>query len=76
MWETHSCQGRTVDVLGLVAVQLANSQFAVGGFGSTVASGKVVNDHTQDVLARNVGQSRLQAANVLNGVAVMFVSVN
>lgn len=59
----------TVNVLRLVLGDLANLQFTVGGLGGAITAGQVVDDDTQDVVARDVGKSRLKPRDVLDGVA-------
>lgn len=58
----------TINKFGLVAVNGANGKLAVGGLGSTITAGKVVNNETEDLTARNTLESGLDAANVLNGI--------
>lgn len=60
---------RTIDVFGLVPVDLANRQFTVGGLGGAVTARKVVDDETQDVLAGQVSDGVVELADVLDRVA-------
>ena len=53
----------TVNVLSLINVDLANLQFTVGGLGSTVTAGKIVDNNTEDVFARNILDGGLKAVN-------------
>lgn len=62
----------TINILGLVAVDLTNLQFAVGGEGSAVTAGKVVDDYTEDLVTRNALESRLKAVDVLNVVTTLL----
>lgn len=59
----------TINVLGLVLGELANLQFTVGGLGGAVTAREIVDDETQDVVARNtVIKDRLELVDVLNGI--------
>lgn len=44
----------TVDVLGLVPINLANCELTVRGLGGTITAGKIVDDKTDDLSARNI----------------------
>lgn len=58
-----------IDVLGLVPADLANREFTVGSLSSAVTAWEIVDDETQDVLARDVGcELGLQLLDVRNGV--------
>ena len=58
-----------IDVLGLVLADLANLEFTVGGLSSAVTAGKIVDDETQDVVARDVSRKlSLQLLDVRDGV--------
>ena len=50
----------TVDVLSLVAIDLSDLELAVGGKGSAVTAGKVVDDNPEDLVARDALESRLR----------------
>lgn len=58
----------TVDVLALVLGDLANLELTVGGLGSAVTAGKVVDDDTEDLLAGGLGEGGLETLDVLDGV--------
>jgi hypothetical protein len=60
----------TVDELGLVLGELANLQLPVGGLGGAVTAGKIVDDDTEDVVAGNVRNGRLEAGDVGDGITV------
>lgn len=45
---------RTVNVLGLVDVELADSKFTVRGLGGAVTAGKIVDDESRELVARNL----------------------
>jgi len=64
------CDGRqlTVNVLGLVDVDLANLQLTVGGLGGTITAGKIVDDDAEDLLARNILDGLLEPLNGGSGV--------
>jgi hypothetical protein len=61
----------TVNVLGLVLVNLADLEFTVGGLGGAITAGQVVDDQTQDVAAGHVGNGGLNLGDVGNGIAVI-----
>ena len=61
-------EGLTINILGLVPVELANLELAVGGLGSAITAGQVINDQTQDVVAGDVLERGLQLGNVLDRV--------
>jgi hypothetical protein len=58
----------TVNVLGLVDVDLTNSKLAVGGLGCTVTTGQVVDDECGDLVARNVFDTILDDLDLCAGV--------
>jgi len=58
----------TVDVLGLVLADLTNLQLTVGGLGGAVTAGKIVDNDTQDLVARNISDSGLELGDVRDGV--------
>ena len=58
----------TVNVFGLVPIDLANSKFTVGCLGSTVTSWKVVDDNTENFLAARPVEVSLEGRNGLDGV--------
>ena len=72
LWHQESL---TINVLGLVAVDLADGQLTVGGESSTVTARQVVDDNTKDLIARNALKSRLKTVDVLNGVPGYSVSL-
>lgn len=59
-----------VNVLRLVAAQLADFELAVGGLGSAVAAGEVVDDQAENVAAGNVGDGGCEALDVGNSVTL------
>jgi hypothetical protein len=67
-WVGH-LGGLTINELGLVAVDLANLQLAVGGLSGAVTAGQIVDDQTEDLVTGYTLKSRLNALNVRNGVA-------
>ncbi|KAK4665535.1 hypothetical protein QC763_0063480 [Podospora pseudopauciseta] len=52
----------------LVPVELANLQLTVGSLGSAITAGKIVDDDTEDLVARNLGESGLEPVNIGDGV--------
>jgi hypothetical protein len=60
----------TVNVLGLVLVELSDLELTVGGLGGAITAGKIVDDQTEDVGARNISNGGLDLGNVGNGVTV------
>lgn len=62
-------RGLTINVLSLVLADLADLEFTVGSLRGAVTSGEIVDDETQDVLARDAGcKLLLQLVDVCNGV--------
>lgn len=60
----------TINIFGLVAVDLPNSQLAVRSLGSAVTTREVVDHQTKDFITRHALKSGLNALDVGNGVAV------
>jgi hypothetical protein len=65
----------TINVLRLVTVDLVVTEFTVGGLGGTITTGQVVDDETENVLARKVGDGSVELSNVLDGIADRTVSL-
>lgn len=62
----------TIDILCLIFVDLANSQFTIGCLGSAVTTREIVNHQTHDALAGDVVcKFRLQLLNVRDGIAAI-----
>lgn len=59
----------TVNVLGLIALNSTLWKLAVRGLGSAVTGGKVVDDETEDIVARDVLDAQRNSLNVLDIVA-------
>ena len=63
----------TVDVLGLVDVDLADLQFTVRGLGGAVTAGKVVDDDTEDLVAGDALDGGLETGESLAGVTIWYL---
>jgi hypothetical protein len=59
----------TVNVLGLVNVQATNWKFSVGCLGGAITAGKVVDDQSSDLVARNVLDAILNDGDLVTGIA-------
>jgi hypothetical protein len=67
--ENYAWQVLTVNVLGLVNAQAANWEFSVGGLGGAITAGKVVDDQSGDLVARNVFDAILDDGDLVTGIA-------
>lgn len=61
-----------INVLRLVAAQLADFELAVGSLGSAVTSGEIVDDQAENVVAGNISDSGRETLNVGNGVTALL----
>ena len=58
----------TVNVLGLVDVEVTDSQFTVGGLGGTITARKVVDDESSELVAGNILQVFFDDGDTSTGV--------
>lgn len=64
----------TVNVLSLVDVQAANGKLSVGGLSSAITAGKVVDDESGNLVARNVLDAILNnLVDLGTGVAIKII---
>lgn len=61
----------TVNVLGLVDVQLTNGKLTVGGLSSTITSWKIVDDQGSDLVAGDVLDAILNNLDLGTGIATI-----
>src|SRR4051812_32586780 len=65
------CSGMlTVNVVALVLADLADLELSVGGLGSAVTAGQVVDDKSEDVCAGDIFEGGLDLGNVRDGITL------
>lgn len=63
--------GLTINVLSLVSVESTDWEFSVGGLSGAITAWKIVDDETDDLIARNVLDQWAGDLNLGDGITIV-----